>query len=312
MAKDLNDTLMFVKVVETGSFTAAAQALAVPKTTISRRLRELEERLGARRLNRTTRQLAVTEAGAVYFEHCKQLYEDLEAAANAVQQLQGAPRGWLRVTAPYSLSVAMLAPILRDFRERCPDVRVEVILSNDRLDLVADKIDVALRVGDLPDSGLIARRLATWPTHVFAAESYLARHGEPLEPDELVLHRVLTLPRHRRNGGFAWPLSDGDRSVEAPVEPVVVANDPEMLLPLLASGEGLMLTAPPLVQCCPEMLRGTRRVLGAWSGPDVDLNAVFIGGLMSPKVRAFVDFVSESFARWNAGDCGGEDVRAAS
>lgn len=297
MQRDLNDTLVFVRVVEQGSLTAAARVLGLPKTTVSRRLRQLEDQLGARLLNRTTRRLALTEAGTIYYERGKRIAAELEEAENAVHQLEGSPRGWLRVTAPYSLGVVMLAPLLESFRDRYPDVRVQVILSNDRLDLVRENIDVALRLGELPDSTLVARRLVVWPTQVFAGEGYLARFGEPLLPEDLGDHQVLAVARHRRNSGFAWPLSDGRRREEFDVRPVVVANDPQMLLSLLFADQGLMLASELMIRCDPQRASTVRRVLDAWRGPDLVLNAVYVGGpVLSPKVRAFVDYVAEQMA----------------
>jgi LysR family transcriptional regulator, regulator for bpeEF and oprC len=293
MQRDLNDTLVFVKVVQHGSITAAARALDLPKTTVSRKLRTLEDRLGARLLNRTTRRLALTEAGTVYFEHSRKIATELEEAESAVHQLEGNPRGWLCVTAPYSLGTGLLAPMLHEFRARYPEVHVEIVLSNDILDLVSEGIDVALRIGVLPDSALIARRLATWPTQVFATDGYLARFGEPLVPEDLADHHALALPTHRNSHGYRWRLSDGNGEREFEVKPVVVANDPEMLLPLLAADQGLMLVSEMMLRC---YLReaSVRPVLGSWRGPEVTMSAVYVGGrVLSPKVRAFVDFVVE-------------------
>jgi LysR family transcriptional regulator, regulator for bpeEF and oprC len=296
MTRDLNDTLVFVKVVQHGSITAAARVLDLPKTTVSRKLRTLEDRLGARLLNRTTRRLALTEAGTVYYEHSRKIAAELEEAESAVHQLEGNPRGWLCVTAPYSLGTGLLAPFLHEFRARYPEVRVEVVLSNDVLDLVHEGIDVALRIGDLPDSTLIARRLVNWPTRVFASEGYLARFGEPLLPEDLTHHQALAHPLHRNNHGYRWRLNDGNEEREFEVTPVVVANDPEMLLPLLAADQGLMLAPEVIVRCYAGGAGGARvrPVLDAWRGPDMGLSAVYVGGrVLSPKVRAFVDFVAE-------------------
>ena len=145
MARDLNDTLIFVKVVELGSFIAAARSLRLPKTTVSRKVQELETRLGAQLLHRTTRKLGLTEAGNIYFDHCQRIARELDEAESAVGQLQGGPRGWLRFTAPYSAGVIWIAPLLGEFRARYPEVRVEMILTNETLDLIDKEIDVALR-----------------------------------------------------------------------------------------------------------------------------------------------------------------------
>lgn len=294
MSRDLNDTLIFVKVVECGSFTLAAQRLGVPKTTVSRKVQELELRLGARLIHRTTRKLGLTEAGAVYYEHCQRIARSLDEAESAVHQLQGGPRGWLRITAPNSLGLNAIAPLLVEFRARYPDVRVEMVLSNDRLDLIAQELDLALRVGVLPDSTLVARRLASFQSQIYASPIYLARYGEPLAPEDLEHHRSLAHPGSRRPGGrHCWTLIDGARSEDFAVNPVLVCNDPFGLKPALLAGEGLMLTSDVVVH--EELDAGAlRRVLPAWSGPDMDLNAVFPHGrALSPKVRVFVDFLIE-------------------
>ena len=294
MTRDLNDTLVFVKVVEQGSFVAAAKALRLPKTTVSRKVQELEVRLGAQLLQRTTRKIGLTEAGNVYFEHSQRIARDLEEAENAVGQLQGGPRGWLRVTAPYSVGITWISPLLGEFHARHPEVRVEMLLSNDSLDLIAKEIDVALRVGNLPDSSLQARRLAVFRTQVYASPAYLERHGEPLRPEDLQHHRALAMQKHRRNGGsYAWPLSDGKHGDDYAIDPILVANDPAALRGALLCGEGVMLASDVGMKAYAE--RGhVRRVLAGWTGPEVDFNAVFTRGQVpSPKVRAFVDFLVE-------------------
>ena len=293
MARDLNDTLLFVKVVEQGSFTAAAKLLGLPKTTVSRKVLELETRLGAQLLNRTTRKLGLTEAGSVYYEHGRRIVGDLEDAETAVQQLQSGPRGWLRFTAPMSLGLNSLGPLLVEFRQRHPDVRLDMVLSNERLDLIGNGLDLALRFGALPDSTLVARRLATLQAKVFAGLRYLERFGEPLAPEDLEHHRTLAMPSARRGARWVWPLTDGRRTEEFAIQPVLVANDPFALKPALFSGEGLVMTSDVVVGA--ELASGcVRRVLAGWRGPESDLNAVFPRGqALSPKVRVFVDFLIE-------------------
>jgi DNA-binding transcriptional LysR family regulator len=293
MARDLNDTLIFVKVVEHGSFIAAARSLRLPKTTVSRKVQDLETRLGAQLLHRTTRKLGLTEAGNIYFEHCKRIAHELDEAENAVGQLQGGPRGWLRFTAPYSVGTTWIAPLLGEFHARHPEVRVEMVLANESLDLIDAEIDLALRLGSLPDSNLIARRLAVFRSQVYGSTEYLRRHGEPLHPNDLQHHRALTFQKFRRNGGYAWPLNDGEQTIEYRVDPVLVANDPGPLKGALLSGEGLMMASDLTVKRYAE--QGiVQRVLAGWTGPDMEFNAVFPGGRMqSPKVRAFIDFLVE-------------------
>lgn len=293
MSRDLNDTLIFVKVVEHGSFTAAARALALPKTTVSRKVQELEERLGAQLLNRTTRRLGLTEAGTVYYEHGERITRELEEAESAVGQLQAGPRGWLRVTATYSVGVPWIAPLLGEFHARHPEIRVDMHLTSEQVDLISTETDVALRVGALPDSSLSARRLATLRTQLYASPHYVKRHGELLHPDDLQHHRMLAMSKHRRGNRYVLPLSDGSGLVEYPIHPIMVANDPAALTGAMICGEGLMLTMDVGVK--PLIEKGVvQRVLAGWVGPELELNAVFNRGLvMSPKVRAFVDFLVE-------------------
>jgi DNA-binding transcriptional LysR family regulator len=296
MSRDLNDTLVFVKVVEHGSFISAARALRLPKTTVSRKVQDLETRLGAQLLHRTTRKLGLTEAGNVYFEHSQRIARELDDAEHAVSELQGGPRGWLRITTPYSLGVTWIAPLLNEYRAAHPEVRVDMVLSNESLDLIDREIDVALRVGSLPDSNLVARRLTVFRTQVYASPAYLARHGEPLRPEDLQHHRALVTEKYRNtaNGlrnSFSWSLSDGQRSAEFPIEPVMVANDPAALQPALLAGDGLMLAADLMIK--PHAAHGlVQRVLAGWTGPAPEFNAVFPRGhAKSPKVRSFVDFL---------------------
>lgn len=294
MTRDLNDTLIFAKVVEQGSFTAAAKSLGLPKTTVSRKVQELEERLGAQLLNRTTRKLGLTEAGAVYHDHSARIARDLEEAESAVNQLQGGPRGWLRVSAPYSIGVMWIAPLLSEFHQRYPEVRIDMQLGNEKVDLIASDIDVALRIGALPDSSLVARRLDGFRTQIYASPEYIRQHGEPLHPDDLQHHRVLAFSKHRHGNRFSWPLAAaGGAPQEFTVNPIFVSNDPMPLQGAMLCGEGLMFSSDVSIKPFVESGQAVR-VLGGWVGPEVDFNAVFTRGRVpSPKVRAFVDFLVE-------------------
>lgn len=295
MLQDLNDALIFAKVVEQGSFSAAAKQLRLGKTTVSRKVQDLERRLGARLLHRTTRNLSLTEAGAIYFDYCNRIARDLGEAEKAVHHLEESPRGWLRVTAPFTMCTEFTSVLIRDFRQLHPQVRIELVLSNERLDLVANQIDVALRVGPLPDSSLVARPLARFRSFVYASETYLARHGEPRTPSDLASHPVLAKAMDQRGQRYVWQLinSASQETVEVEVDPVAIANDPFALRGLLEDGQGIML-ANEFVVCLSAETTRPRRILEGWEGPVVEMHAVFPGGsLVSPKVRTFVDFVVE-------------------
>jgi DNA-binding transcriptional LysR family regulator len=182
MTHDLNDTLIFVKVVEQGSFIAAANALGLPKTTVSRKVQDLEARLGARLLHRTTRRLGLTEAGAVYHEHCQRIARELEEAESAVGQLQAGPRGWLRFSVPYSAGISWVAPILGEFHKQHPEVRLEMIMTSDKVDPIAEGVDVALHMGALhPVEKLLTLGLAFGPFLVLGLVIALRRRHEPEE-----------------------------------------------------------------------------------------------------------------------------------
>jgi DNA-binding transcriptional LysR family regulator len=256
-------------------------------------VQELERRLGAQLLHRTTRKLGLTEAGSIYYEHSRRIARDLEEAQAAVGQLQDGPRGWLRFTAPYSIGITWIGPLLGKFHAQHPEVRVEMLLSNESLDIIDQGIDVALRLGNLPDSSLVARRLAVFRSQVYASPAYLERHGEPRHPEELAAHRSMAMPKHRRNGDYVWTLSDGQRSGDFRIDPVYVSNDPGPLAGALLCGEGLMLASDATIK--PFAASGlVRHVLPGWTGPSLSLNAVFPRGhVVSPKVRAFVDFLVE-------------------
>jgi DNA-binding transcriptional LysR family regulator len=285
--------MVFIRVVQEGSFSAAARALRLPKTTVSRKVRELEEQLGVQLLQRTTRRLGLTEAGTVYFQHCRRIAPMLAEAEAAVGQLQGEPRGWLRLTSSHSLLAGLISPLLGDFRALYPQVRIDLSVTHHTLDLIAGEIDVALRTGPLPDSSMAARRLAVFPNRLYASRTYLARHGEPTHPDQLPSHPALATRLARRGDGYAWPMRDGDGGAlrDYPIDPVVVADDPQALKGPLFAGEGLMMATDMIMRdAVAEGL--VQPILAGWTGRCPALNAVFPRGhIQPPKVRVFIDFL---------------------
>lgn len=293
MQTDLNDVLVFLKVVEAGSFTAAGEALHLPKTTVSRKIRELEQRLKVQLLHRTTRRLGLTQAGTVYFAHCSQLPQVLLDAEAAVGELQGHATGTLRITCSYSMAVTLVAPLLAPFRVLYPDVRIDLVLSHRTLDLIAEKIDLALRTGDLPDSSMLARRLAVLPNRVYASAAYLAQYGAPAHPDALCQHRALVTRVARFGAGYAWPMREGARGAlkNYTITPVIEADDPEVLKAPLLAGAGLMMATDDIMQACVEQGL-VEAILPGWLGRCPALHAVFPQGLVQPpKLRAFLDFL---------------------
>ncbi|RUU26322.1 MULTISPECIES: LysR family transcriptional regulator [unclassified Mesorhizobium] len=293
MLRDFSDTVAFVKVVQEGSFTAAARVLKVPKTRVSRKVQELESRLHTQLLNRTTRSLKLTEAGAVYFQHCERVVKNLEDAENAVAELQQHPRGWLRITAPYWLATRVLAPLLTEFRRFYPEVFPQLLLGHEVVDLVAKDIDVAFRLqeGTLPDSTLTARRLGALPMGIYGAPAYLERAGMPQHPSELAEHACLLTEFYFNRPAVEWPLSSGGERSQFKVRAVAVASDPEALHGFLLEGVGLFMTNHVRVKS--DVAAGRLvRVLPEWAGPEPTLYAIRPGGgVQPPKVKAFLDFL---------------------
>ena len=209
---DLNDIVVFTKVVETKSFTGAAEQLGLPKSTVSRKLAQLEERLGVRLVQRTTRKLALTDIGQAYYERCARIVADVAAAEQLVTDMQSTPRGRLRVTAPVDLSMRYLGSIVADFLAHHSDINLELEATDRITDLIEEGFDLAVRFGTLPESTLIARRLCSISTVMCASPAYLAKRGTPTTIEELDEHdRVLFTPSPRTQ---SWTMSHGDQVYE--------------------------------------------------------------------------------------------------
>lgn len=199
----LDDALIFTRVVECHSFTQAAQILGMQKSTVSRRIALLEERLGVRLLNRTTRKLRLTEVGQAYYERCRQIMLDFAEAEQAVMQLQQEPSGLLRITAPIEFGQLFLGGVLGQFMRQYPQISAEVELTSRDVDPVEEGVDIAIQVGQPHDSTLIARKLFESGRRLCASPDYLAQHGTPQSIDELSGHRAILLPQ---DSPRYWPL----------------------------------------------------------------------------------------------------------
>jgi DNA-binding transcriptional LysR family regulator len=290
----MSDTLAFIEVVQRGSFTAAAESLRTSKARVSKKVQDLEQRMGVKLLHRTTRTIRLTEAGSVYFEHCRDLTRLIGDAENAVEQVHGKPSGWLRVTAPHWLVTKAIAPLLVGFREAYPEVKLQLMLDHDIKNIVHEDIDVACRLwnGRLPDSNLAARRLADIPTRLYASRQYLQQNGTPEHPSQLKDHACLVTQLFYNRLEHSWPLTRQSEVVDYPINPAVVATDPEALFEFLIRGQGIQLTNPHLVHTAVES-GDVVRILPEWSGPSATLYAVRAGGRVQPrKVRAFIDYLT--------------------
>jgi DNA-binding transcriptional LysR family regulator len=293
---DPNDLLLFARIAESGSFTRAAARVGLPKSTLSRRISNLEAVLGERLLLRTTRKLVLTEFGLSLLEHARQVVEQTEAAAAMVQHRQAEPSGRLRISMPPDLATG-LEDMLAGFMARYPAVRLELDLSPRRVDLVSENYDLALRMGDLPDDAtLAARRIVRLTTGLYAAPSYIAKRGLPEHPDDLLEHDLLCILA-RGGGPMAWELKGGKTAApwQMPLTPRALANSPELLVRMARRGAGITAVSDQYV--LNDAKSGALvRLLPEWRLPDVDGWAVFPGRrLMPAKTRVFLDLLEASF-----------------
>ena len=284
---ELDGIAIFVKVVQAGSFSGAARLLGVPNTTVSAKVARLEKRLGVTLIQRTTRKLNITPAGQAYFERCVRGLEEIEAAEAEVSLSAAEPRGLLRITAPGDVAMVMLPPIVGRFLKRYPRTRVEVVVANRVIDLVAEGVHLAIRAAALRDSTLIARRFMPFSGGLWASRAYLQRKPAPKAPAELDQHDCLVFPRFS-----AQPLrlTDGRNTVEVGLKGRLAADDPQTLRSFILQGDGIGTLPEYLARDTPLV-----RVLPRWTWMSGALSFVYPGQRFVPaNVRAFIDIALAS------------------
>jgi DNA-binding transcriptional LysR family regulator len=290
---DINAALVFVKVVEQGSFRGAARALGVPKSNVSRKVSELEEHLGARLLQRTTRHVGVTDAGAAYHRHATMAVATLQDAERAVLDLVDKPSGMLRLTASINFGLLFLPAVVHDFLEENPEVQITVELSDRRVDLVEEGFDLAIRAGALPDSTFIAQRLGGTQVVCFASPGYLKKRGVPKTPDDLAEHDCLL---YGLSNVTTWTFRGARKPRQLPVKGRLVSNNYLFLRDAATRGLGIV-RAPELIAI--EALRRGRlkTVLDDFLLPESPIHAIYPSARhLSPKVRTFVAFLKKRCA----------------
>lgn len=289
---DFEGLAMFAKVVEERSFAGAARAMGVSVATVSRAVSRLEERLGARLFNRTSRRLALTDFGHSLAERATRLYDEAEAAENAVREMSSRPRGLIRFAVPMSFGLRWVAPLLPDFFRLYPEISIDLHLSDAVVDLVGDGFDAALRVAVLPDSSLVARRLCGVSPVVLAAPGYLARHGEPRHPRELNGHHCLGYAYRRRQDIWHFTNSAGEEESVTPTGPLRVTNA-DALVPMLL--DGLAIAELPEFMAAEHLADGTlTAILTDWSLPKGGLYFITPSARTRPaKVGVLADFLIE-------------------
>ncbi|MDB5753121.1 MAG: transcriptional regulator, LysR family [Ramlibacter sp.] len=295
--QDLNDLLYFAEVVDGGSFAAAGRSLGIPKSRLSRRVAELEARLGVRLLQRTTRKLSLTQAGETYHRHCVAMREQAEAADEAVALVQTEPRGTVRVTCPVTLAQSTIGPLLPRFLLTHPQVRIEMQVTNRVVDLVQEGVDVALRVrSSLDDSGtLVVKRLGPTLGALLASPQLLQRLGQPRAPDDL--KNLPTVAMSAIDGRASWRLlGPNGQAFELQHQPLCIADDLLTLKFAVLQGTGICVL--PDYMCSQELQRGELvPVLPGWAPPAAAVLAVFPTRRgMVPAVRRFLDFLGANMA----------------
>lgn len=294
---DLNDLYLFALVAKQGSFTAAGKAAGLTTSRISRRIAGLEERLGVRLLHRTTRKLALTAIGELYYQHCQAMVSEAEAAAEVVEQIQASPRGRVRISCPAITAQSVLGAVIIEFMQRYPEVRVALTATDRFVDLIDEGVDVAIRfrASAMEDSSLVARALGESHIYLVTSPTCLDKNGRPAQPADL-LH-LTSLGKRRHDADYSWSLTStqGQSSVIA-YQPLFESDDWQVLKQAALAGLGVV--AMPSTLCKLEIMAGTLEiVLPEWRLPSATLHVIYTSrrGLI-PAVRAFIDFASERLA----------------
>lgn len=293
---DLEGWAVFAKVAETGSFARAAQELGLSQPTVSKAMARLEGRLGAGLFHRSSRRLALTELGRISLERASTILAQGEAVEEEATSQAATPRGLVRLAAPMSFGIQHLGPALRDFMAAYPLVRVELHLSDERIDLVREGYDVALRIGCLEDSALVARRLCNVRLLLVGTPAYFARHGVPAHPRDLADHVGLAYSYGVQHDRWRFAhAQEGEIGVAIPSP--LRANNADVLMPLLLAGAGLALQ--PEFMIWRELRDGLLQVvLPEWSEHDISLHTVTPPSVGRPaRVRVLIDFLAAAFAR---------------
>jgi DNA-binding transcriptional LysR family regulator len=299
---DMNAAVVLVQVAHSGSFRGAALILGMPKSSVSRKVAELEARLGVQLLRRSTRHVALTDAGVAYVEAAQAAVAHLEAAEQAVSHQQREPQGRIRITAPAPLAHTVLTSLLAEFLQRYPKVEIQLQLSYRVVDLLAERFDIALRYGALPDSSLVAVALGNAGHRIVASPGYLAAHGTPQTPAELALHSCLLFGADGASLRTTWPLMAGKRPIGVAVRGPFATDDRLALRAAALGGLGLAHLPEPMVAddiACGALVP----VLTTFTTTTTPFHLVHAGERHLPaRTRALIDFLVERLSAPQAGD----------
>ncbi|WDE08202.1 LysR family transcriptional regulator [Thalassomonas viridans] len=289
--------LVFATVVEKGSFTAAALAYGLPKSNISRKITRLEQNLGARLLERSTRAQRLTEVGKVYYQHCLRIQEEMQSAELSVNTLMASPRGKLKICTSVAVGQGLLSPCLAEFKRRYPEISLELNLTNRRVDLIEEGYDLTLRVGELEDSALVAKKLCTRELHLYASPGYLRskkiKVSDLHDPMQLAGLDALLMTGVENKG--QWQLFQGKQAHQVEIKPAFCCDDFHVLCRLAQDDAGIALLPDYIGQQA--VSRGKLlRLLPLWHYKKADIYALYPShkGAM-PKLRALLDYLENCF-----------------
>ncbi|MET3135051.1 DNA-binding transcriptional LysR family regulator [Oxalobacteraceae bacterium GrIS 1.11] len=287
-----NHMALFVEVVKAKGFRRAADALGMPNSTVSRRVSELEKAIGLRLFHRTTRKIELTEAGQLYFERCRGLVDEARWAHEQLGAMVRNPSGVLRVSLPVDLATYFLAPLIADFAERYPGIVFELDLTPRRIDLVSEPFDVAIRMGEQPNSSLIARQIASLPRHLYASPRYVAAFGEPGQPEDLTRHQCLRMSS--TSGGSDWTLIGASGQVHVKVGGRFSVNSVGMIRRLAELNMGIAALAEEIAQegVAHNQLK---RIMVDWQITPITVYAMTETRLLPAKTQLFIEFIRDRF-----------------
>ena len=290
---DLNALIIFAKVIEAGSFSEAARRLKMPVSTVSRRISDLEDHLGVNLLERSTRTLRLTDIGVDVLDHARRMLETSEAVDGLVSNQLSRVSGTLRLSAPPSLSDSLLMPLIGAFQASYPEVRVQVLVTERRVDHIADGVDLSFHVGPMRDSSLIARRILTYRHQLVASPAYVATMVPPHRPRDLLNHRILAFSHWQPENRWSFSHVNGQDEEMVSFLPHLGINDFMGVTSGLLAGLGVG-DLPPIVQ--PDLMRDGRliEIMPDWKFPVLDLSLVHLGSRHLPlALRVFKDFACQ-------------------
>ncbi|QLK47753.1 LysR family transcriptional regulator [Vibrio owensii] len=281
----------FVRVVQTGSFSATSREMNTSQTTISKKVAALEKKIGVKLLARSSRDHALTPAGTKYYQTCVDILGELDEAEAEARSEVASPQGTIRISAPVAFGRILLAPIMSEFFQRYPDIKVDLQLSDQHTDLISDGIDVALRAKQLEDSTLIARHLFDNPMLVLAAPSYLQQHGEPKNPEDLKQHNCLVYSRMKDIN--VWSFTKQNQKHAVAVNGNFQSDNGDVLLEVALTGMGIVIL--PIWMVEHHLKEGQlTQLMNDYTGQNLPFNAVYLQSRYTPlKVRCLIDFLKE-------------------